>query len=115
MDTLKMDDRHTVKVLDRGFVKYIDHMGSDLMVANAARVSFNKASDWDVEGTSIGVVPANTNYRNGIRNSSSILQLTSIGLPFAHPQHYLAHQGSNLHSRSLTLQAQARVCGAALK
>lgn len=28
-------------------VDYIDHMGSDLMVANAARVSFNKQSDWD--------------------------------------------------------------------
>ena len=27
-------------------VKYIDHMGSDLTVVNAARVSFNKKSDW---------------------------------------------------------------------
>lgn len=28
-------------------VEYIDHSGSDLSVANAARVSFNKESDWD--------------------------------------------------------------------
>lgn len=28
-------------------VTYIDHMGSDLSVVNAARVSFDKASDWD--------------------------------------------------------------------
>jgi thymidylate synthase (FAD) len=27
-------------------VTYIDHMGSDLTVVNAARVSFNKESDW---------------------------------------------------------------------
>lgn len=27
--------------------EYIDHMGSDLRVANAARVSFNKESDWE--------------------------------------------------------------------
>lgn len=27
-------------------VEYIDHMGSDLTVVNAARVSFNKQSDW---------------------------------------------------------------------
>ena len=27
-------------------VKYIDHMGSDLSVVNAARVSFNRNSDW---------------------------------------------------------------------
>lgn len=29
-------------------VEYIDHMGSDLSVVNAARVSFDKVSDWEV-------------------------------------------------------------------
>jgi thymidylate synthase (FAD) len=28
-------------------VDYIDHMGTDLSVVNAARVSFNKDSDWE--------------------------------------------------------------------
>lgn len=28
-------------------VEYIDHMGTDLTVVNAARVSFDKASDWE--------------------------------------------------------------------
>ncbi|MDR3669768.1 MAG: FAD-dependent thymidylate synthase [Holophaga sp.] len=32
-------------VLDRGFVKLIDHMGSDLSVVNAARVSFGKRKE----------------------------------------------------------------------
>ena len=32
-----------IKVLDKGFVRLIDHMGSDLSVVNAARVSFGKA------------------------------------------------------------------------
>jgi thymidylate synthase (FAD) len=36
-----------IDVLDKGFVRYIDHMGSDLMVVNAARVSFAKESSWD--------------------------------------------------------------------
>lgn len=31
-----------IKVLDHGFVKYIDHMGDDLRTANAARISFHK-------------------------------------------------------------------------
>lgn len=31
-------------------VTYIDHMGSDLRVVNAARVSFNKESHWLLEG-----------------------------------------------------------------
>lgn len=30
-------------------VEYIDHMGSDLSVVNAARVSFDKESEWDVD------------------------------------------------------------------
>ena len=34
-----------IQVLDRGFVKLIDHMGSDLSVVNAARVSFGKRKD----------------------------------------------------------------------
>lgn len=29
---------------------YIDHMGSDLSVVNAARVSFGKESEWDLCG-----------------------------------------------------------------
>lgn len=33
-----------INVLDRGYVRLVDHMGSDLTVVNAARVSFDKAS-----------------------------------------------------------------------
>ena len=36
-----------INVLDRGFVELIDHMGTDLSVCNAARVSFSKESkEW---------------------------------------------------------------------
>lgn len=38
-----------IKVLDHGFVQYVSHMGSDLTVVNAARVSFSKESEWDVD------------------------------------------------------------------
>jgi thymidylate synthase (FAD) len=34
-----------ISVLDHGYVRYIDHMGSDLSVVNAARASFMKESD----------------------------------------------------------------------
>lgn len=37
-------------VLDRGFVKLIDHLGSDLSVVNAARVSFGKRKETFDEG-----------------------------------------------------------------
>lgn len=36
-----------ISVLDAGFVEYVDHMGSDLTIVNAARVSFNKESEWE--------------------------------------------------------------------
>jgi len=36
-----------IEVLNRGYVDYVDHMGSDLTVVNAARVSFQKESDWE--------------------------------------------------------------------
>ncbi len=39
-----------ISVLDRGFVKLIDHMGSDLSVVNAARVSFGKRKEAFDEG-----------------------------------------------------------------
>jgi len=36
-----------INVLDSGYIEYVDHMGSDLTIVNAARVSFNKESGWD--------------------------------------------------------------------
>ena len=35
----------SISVLDRGFVRLVDHMGTDLTVVNAARVSFGKRKD----------------------------------------------------------------------
>ena len=35
----------TISVLDKGFVRLVDSMGSDLSVVNAARISYNRSSD----------------------------------------------------------------------
>ena len=40
-----------VNILDSGFVEYVDHMGTDLTIANAARVSFNKESVAQSDGS----------------------------------------------------------------
>ena len=42
MSMAGVNDANTIQVLDKGFVSIISHMGDDLMVVNAARVSFNK-------------------------------------------------------------------------
>ena len=39
----KIDDLTVVNVLDHGFVRLVDYMGSDLSVVRAARVSYNAA------------------------------------------------------------------------
>lgn len=36
----------SIPVLDKGYVSLLDHMGDDLAVVNAARVSFDKRSEW---------------------------------------------------------------------
>jgi thymidylate synthase (FAD) len=70
----------TIKVLDKGHVEYIEHMGSDLMVANAARVSFAKTSEWETaeDGT----------RRLSQRDQKLIKYLAEHNhwTPFAHPQ-----------------------------
>lgn len=37
--------KEPIKVLDKGYIRLVDHMGSDLSVVNSARVSFSKASE----------------------------------------------------------------------
>ncbi len=60
-----------MKVLDNGFVELIDHMGSDLTVVNAARISFSKRST-SLTDKDIGLI----NY----------LAKHNHWTPFAHPQ-----------------------------
>lgn len=36
-----LDKTHKIDVLDHGFVRYVDHMGSDLSISRAARVSYD--------------------------------------------------------------------------
>lgn len=60
-----------IPVLDRGFVQYVSHMGDDLTVVNAARVSFNKES---------------TEFTGRDEKLISYLAKHKHWTPFAHPQ-----------------------------
>jgi thymidylate synthase (FAD) len=73
-----------INLLDHGFVNLVDYMGSDLTVVNAARVSFNKESDWDSD-------PNWTGYREHKLSEKdqkliSYLAKHKHWTPFAHPQ-----------------------------
>jgi len=60
-----------IPVLDRGFVQYVSHMGNDLTVVNAARVSFHKES---------------VEFTDKDEKLISYLAKHNHWTPFAHPQ-----------------------------
>lgn len=66
-------------------VSYVNHMGNDLTVVNAARVSFNKRSEW---GNVERVVDYGFHPQLSDRDTKLINYLASHGhwTPFAHPQ-----------------------------
>ena len=80
-----MQTRETfISVLNCGHVEYVDHMGSDLSVVNAARVSFNKASDWEEEPHWSGNAPRKLQPRD--EKLIAYLAKHKHWTPFAHPQ-----------------------------
>ena len=82
-DAHRMDKK--IDVLDKGFVRYIDHMGNDLMVVNAARVSFNKESGWEGEQKWTGEI-AGKKLSERDQKLISYLAKHNHWTPFAHPQ-----------------------------
>lgn len=68
-----------IDVLDHGHVQYVSHMGDDLTVVNAARVSFSKESEWE-EQDGLTFLP--------MRDAKLIKYLATHQhwTPFAHPQ-----------------------------
>ncbi len=42
-----MEKGFTIPVLDHGFVRYIDHMGDDKRILEAARISYKSPSKGD--------------------------------------------------------------------
>lgn len=69
-----------IDVLDKGHVEYVEHMGSDLTVVNAARVSFAKTSEWETAEDGSRTLPK--------RDQRLIKYLAEHNhwTPFAHPQ-----------------------------
>jgi len=72
-------------VLNCGHVEYVDHMGSDLTVVNAARVSYNKMSDWDGEQHWTGSI-SGKKLSDRDQKLINYLAKHKHWTPFAHPQ-----------------------------
>ena len=83
------------EVLDNGHVHLVDSMGSDLTVCNAARVSFNKETEWDIDKESESRLKrTNSSFRpSDVRKLADrdvklirYLAKHNHWTPFAHPQ-----------------------------
>lgn len=70
-----------MNVLDKGFVNLEAHMGDDLMVVNAARVSLNNRSEWDLIATDYGLKPQLNTKDEGL---IKFLMRERHGTPFEH-------------------------------
>ena len=82
-----------VKVLDKGHVDYVDHMGTDLTVCNAARVSFNNESEWGLDFDAIERLKSCPYNKDDVRMLKDkdvklikYLAKHNHWTPFAHPQ-----------------------------
>jgi thymidylate synthase (FAD) len=64
-------------------VEYVDHMGSDLSVVNAARVSFHKKSDWDY-GDGLGGFAEKPHLKSGDIKLINYLARHNHWTPFGH-------------------------------
>jgi thymidylate synthase (FAD) len=90
----EVNDANTIQVLDKGFVSFVSHMGDDLMVVNAARVSFNKKSSFEYEVEEVpekngGVIRYQRgSAKLGNKDEKLITYLAKHKhwTPFAHPQ-----------------------------
>jgi len=65
-----------IDVLDKGFVRLLDKMGSDLSVCRAARVSFAKNTEWSEDGS----------LSERDQKLITYLAKHKHWVPFAHPQ-----------------------------
>jgi len=73
------------KVLDKGEVSYVNHMGDDLMVVNSARVSFAKESHYEQVEAEGGMVLENVLSEKD-KKLIKYLAKHKHWTPFAHPQ-----------------------------
>lgn len=87
----------TIPVLDHGFVRYIDHMGSDARIVEAARISFNQPSKGDEKDRKL----LEYLYRNKHTSPFEMAKLTlNVKMPIFVMRQWVRHRMQNLNEVS---------------
>lgn len=92
-----MDKGHEIKVLDHGFVRFIDHMGDDKRIVEAARVSYRSPSKGDDQDKKLlGYL-----WKNKHTSPFEMGKITlNIKMPIFVMRQYVRHRMQNLNEVS---------------
>jgi thymidylate synthase (FAD) len=92
-----MTKGHTISVLDKGFVRYIDHMGSDERIVEAARISYKSPSKGEEQDKRL----LEYLWKNKHTSPFEMCKLTlNIKMPIFVMRQYVRHRMQNLNEVS---------------
>lgn len=88
---------YTLGVLDKGYVRYIDHMGTDLDIVEAARVSYSSPSKGEEQDHKL----LSYLYRNNHTSPFEMVKLKlDIKMPIFVARQYMRHRMQNINEES---------------
>jgi thymidylate synthase (FAD) len=97
MDKPKIEEGFTIPVLDHGYVRYIDHMGSDERIVEAARISYKSPS----KGAEQDKKLLHYLWKNKHTSPFEMCKLTlNIKMPIFVMRQYVRHRMQNLNEVS---------------
>lgn len=92
-----MEKGKEIKVLDHGFVRYIDHMGTDQRIVEAARISYKSPS----KGEEADKKLLRYLYKNSHSSPFEMVKVTlNIKMPIFVMRQYVRHRMQNLNEVS---------------
>jgi len=92
-----MNKGHTIEVLDHGFVRYIDHMGTDERIVEAARISYRSPSKGPEQDRKL----LRYLFKNKHTSPFEMVKVTlNIKLPIFVMRQYVRHRMQNLNEVS---------------
>lgn len=92
-----MNPGYTIPVLDHGFVRYVDHMGTDIRICEAARLSYKSPSKGEEQDKKLLAYL----WKNKHTSPFEMVKITlNIKLPIFVMRQYVRHRMQNLNEVS---------------
>src|ERR1044072_5089946 len=93
-----MEKGHTISVLDKGYVRYVDHFGSDLRIVEAARVSYKSPSKGEAEDKKL----LHFLYKNKHTSPFEMVKITlDFKMPIFTARQYVRHRTQSMNEFSM--------------